>query len=582
MREIKKIILAGDGGVGRTTLLHRYVEGIFVPNTRMTIGCEFFTKEVEIEQKEAQLLFYDLSGQQRFRFSQLQFTKGAQGAILTFDLTRPMTLDRLEEWVEFLRTYDQDLPILLVGLKTDLVESVVIDDEYALYFKDTLNLFDYVKASCRTGDNVGLLFEVILRKILDLPELPHPYPDPLEEYQRIRNQHHHSSSHKTLFPDDSLAHFLNKKHLTINQDDIGTLFHAFERELSGILSTSEKPEKFERIIYQIIRKAFAEINISISLSKLSLSTESRSLKNYINEHIKWDKGYTKIPHEVKESIREMFSPLINTYIINEFLYLKYEHNKTNIYVDNTRFHQCKYLLMSINMEERESYHNINSIDEAAETLDRSLEYHSGSSYTIDPKTEFWGHCSNIEAWYENNYDTRILHRNLAFPLLRRLAEAGDQLAKQIFIEEIGKRFESGYPSVIHYLMNEGYLQYLNKAELSALDISEIKYRNSSFWEKLIELYLSKQLVDNALIATKRIMKMERIKSRVYDLLERVGHYYLTERLFDEAGELFNFILENNPNKRIFIQKKIFGNTNKHKLVDEQHQDKLFFLSNYQH
>ena len=579
MKAIKKIILAGDGGVGRTTLLHRYVEGVFIPNTRMTIGCEFFTKEVTIENKETQLLFYDLSGQERFRFSQRPYLKGAHGAILTFDLTRPMTLDRLEEWEQFLRSFDDNLPILLVGLKTDLVDSVVVDNEYARYFKDTLNLFDYVKASCRTGANVDLIFEVMVRKILDLPELPHPHPDPLEEYQQGRTQVRPDNKGKSPIINESLAHFLNKNHLEMDQSKINAFLNQVNTGLNELIENNKRFKESNESLFEIIQTAFNECKISINASKISRSTEPQALEKYLSKDIDWKNHSPQQQNTLQEKTRELFSPLLNTYKVNEYLRLKYEHNKTNIYVANKRFHQCKYLLMNINMNERERYHDIDSIDEAAETLDRSLEYRSSNSYTIDPKTEFWGHCSNIEAWYENNYDTRILHRNLAFPLLRKLTEAGDKLAKHVFVEEIGKRFESGYPSVIHYLINEGYLHYLDKAELSALDISHIEYKNSSFWEKLIELYLSKQLVDNALIAIRKIFKMNRNKEKIFTLLEEIAKYYLSEGLTSEAMELLNFISENNPEKRIFIPKETLGE-NEINVISEELHDNIFFLTNH--
>ena len=78
---------------------------------------------------------------------------------------------------------------------------------------------------------------------------------------------------------------------------------------------------------------------------------------------------------------------------------------------------------------------IESIDEAVEKLDRSLEGAS-ENLKVPPETEFWGHCSNMQVWAEYNYDTRLLHSNLAFPLLKRLYEAGDTIAQRVFQEEI--------------------------------------------------------------------------------------------------------------------------------------------------
>ena len=73
------------------------------------------------------------------------------------------------------------------------------------------------------------------------------------------------------------------------------------------------------------------------------------------------------------------------------------------------------MLLNIETTRFKDYDSIQSIDEAAEYLNRTLER---GYRKIDPETEFWGHCSNLEAWAENNYDTRFLHRNLAFPLLK--------------------------------------------------------------------------------------------------------------------------------------------------------------------
>jgi hypothetical protein len=153
------------------------------------------------------------------------------------------------------------------------------------------------------------------------------------------------------------------------------------------------------------------------------------------------------------------------FIISKYLKLRLEFGRTNIYVGEKLFNQCKYLLLNIPIKEIDDYQYIDSIDEAVERLDSSLEGGVNNHY-ITPETEFWGHCSNIQAWYENGYDTRILHRNLAFPLLHALVKEGDPLAKKIYKEEIALRLESGYPSVIKYLVLGGYLRYFKEEELT--------------------------------------------------------------------------------------------------------------------
>ena len=167
------------------------------------------------------------------------------------------------------------------------------------------------------------------------------------------------------------------------------------------------------------------------------------------------------------------------YHVNEFLNLRLEQGRTHIYVKNRLFMQCMYLLLNIPTDKIRKYDEIDSIDEAAETLNRSMEGGGRGVYQITPEEEFRGHCSNIQAWYENDYDTRILHRNLAFPLLKRLTDAGDPLARQRFKEEIALRYASGHNTVMMYLIHNGYLKYLTKDELECLlDDNQLPILNS--------------------------------------------------------------------------------------------------------
>jgi len=158
---------------------------------------------------------------------------------------------------------------------------------------------------------------------------------------------------------------------------------------------------------------------------------------------------------------------VREFKINDFLSLKLQNNRTNIYVKNRIFTQCMYLLLNIPVDRISDYDPIDSIDEAAEVLDRSLEG-SRSQHLITPEEEFVGHCSNIQVWAENDYDTRILHRNLAFPLLKRLSDVGDPIAKKKFKEEIALRYSSGHSTVIMFLNHNGYLKYLSSEELECL------------------------------------------------------------------------------------------------------------------
>jgi len=202
--------------------------------------------------------------------------------------------------------------------------------------------------------------------------------------------------------------------------------------------------------------------------------------------------------------------------VNDYITLKLEYVEadidvapgwsTVIYVKDKRFKQCKYLLLNIPVDDISSFDKIQSVDEAEEIRSRLLKENENSYWfedddesveKIPPEVEFWGHCSNMQVWYENNYDTRLLDRWLAFPLLKELTEAGDPVAKKVFKEEIAKRYASGHPSVVGFLKYEGYLEYLTPEEIGAiiddLKSKEVKTEYVTYKKKVCVFVLNGRL-----------------------------------------------------------------------------------------
>ncbi|MFX1324407.1 MAG: hypothetical protein ACFE8N_05590 [Promethearchaeota archaeon] len=151
--------------------------------------------------------------------------------------------------------------------------------------------------------------------------------------------------------------------------------------------------------------------------------------------------------------------------VNDYLELRLEDDKTNIYVNNELLFQCKYLLLNLPFNERRELEDGKNLNDIIERLDKSLELLSGKDFYITPEVQFWGHCSNLQTWFENKYSSSLIHRNLGFPLLKKLTEAGDYLAKKVFKEEIAKNFENGNINTVQFIAYNGYLDYLNKTEL---------------------------------------------------------------------------------------------------------------------
>ena len=176
------------------------------------------------------------------------------------------------------------------------------------------------------------------------------------------------------------------------------------------------------------------------------------------------------------------------------------NGRTFIYVNGVRFIQCIRLILNIPKSDVELYDEVDSIDEAANLYSKHVFQNRivrgpmatpvpNQMHNITPVQEFWGHCSNIQAWVEHDYDTRILMSNISFPLLRELVKAGDPKASKVFKEDIALRLESGFPSVVQYLLNQGYLRYFTPSEFKTIIESTELIKGLSSNPKMLSRFL---------------------------------------------------------------------------------------------
>ena len=165
-KKIFKIITAGEGGVGKTTLLYRYVQGKFLTNTKATLGVDFFWKEFNTKDEQIDLQLWDFGGQKSFRHILKSYVSGANGALLLFDLTNKSSLEQIDDWVDICREKEPNLPIVFLGTKLDLTESLAVDDKAAIFYKDKYGFLDYIKISSKTEENVNLAFNVLVEGIM--------------------------------------------------------------------------------------------------------------------------------------------------------------------------------------------------------------------------------------------------------------------------------------------------------------------------------------------------------------------------------------------------------------------------------
>ena len=256
------------------------------------------------------------------------------------------------------------------------------------------------------------------------------------------------------------------------------------------------------------------------------------------------------------------------YEINNFLSLKLEDGMTNIYINGELFRQCKLLMLNIPLVEVDEYDEIESIDDVAEKLGWTEEGQEIDENKIPPEVMFWGHCSNLRAWAEMDYDTCVLHSNLAFPLLKKLTQAGDIKAKRVFKEEIIKRLKSQNMNVIRYLILEDYLKEFDNREKKFLiedtSINLLEYLLKSELEHEIKRKMLQKLeVNNQLTVRKKIKDFFREKKyncitrlilcRYFDLInkellililkdQKINYFQILRAILKQSPYLINNII----------------------------------------
>ncbi|XP_006139813.1 ras-related protein Rab-18 isoform X3 [Tupaia chinensis] len=116
-----KILIIGESGVGKSSLLLRFTDDTFDPELAATIGVDFKVKTISVDGNKAKLAIWDTAGQERFRTLTPSYYRGAQGVILVYDVTRRDTFVKLDNWLTELETYctRNDIVNMLVGNKID-------------------------------------------------------------------------------------------------------------------------------------------------------------------------------------------------------------------------------------------------------------------------------------------------------------------------------------------------------------------------------------------------------------------------------------------------------------------------------
>lgn len=163
--ELIKIIVLGDAGVGKSSMLLRFEKDIYNDNFFSTIGVDFLIKKTQIEGKKYKIHLWDLAGSEMYRNIVNTYYRTGQGIILSFDITNYKSFENLKLWLINIYKYRKENAVLfIVGLKNDLEELRKVPYTIAKKFADSLDI-EYHEVSSKDNNNIENMFTKLIKNI---------------------------------------------------------------------------------------------------------------------------------------------------------------------------------------------------------------------------------------------------------------------------------------------------------------------------------------------------------------------------------------------------------------------------------
>ena len=165
--KVYKIVLTGDEAVGKTALIHKFLEEEKdIIDYKPTLGVEIHKKAFKDENTNQEMVLYlwDMAGQEKFTDTRLLYYEGADGVLLIFDCTRLRTFKNMRKWYdEAVKSCEKSIPMLLISNKQDLKEFMRVNPDETEKLAKELNI-KFVETSALTGKNVAKMFVDLITK----------------------------------------------------------------------------------------------------------------------------------------------------------------------------------------------------------------------------------------------------------------------------------------------------------------------------------------------------------------------------------------------------------------------------------
>ncbi len=166
-RLLFKVVIVGDGGIGKSTMVQRLSTGLFIPQ-KITIGTDLAIENIQIDENTTvNLQIWDFAGERRFRIFLPNYARGASGCVLCYDITRRTSFESLEEWYGIVKNNAVNPVFILVGEKLDLADiRRSVDSSQAEEFKENHKIERFFETSSKSGENNKKIFEIFTRLII--------------------------------------------------------------------------------------------------------------------------------------------------------------------------------------------------------------------------------------------------------------------------------------------------------------------------------------------------------------------------------------------------------------------------------